>query len=113
LIGFPGYGFAIILSLFAMAVVWLIFPVFGASSAAVLYVVVVLAAWRGGLGPGMLAMAFGVLIYLFRVLPPLGRPGPFGRRYPERRFVPRRFGGDCRALVFPRAGAVVHPFRPR
>ena len=53
------YGVAAVLSLTAVLVAILFWPATGRVILAVFYIAVVLSAWNGGLGPGLLAMAFG------------------------------------------------------
>jgi PAS domain S-box-containing protein len=53
------YGIAAGLSLLALVIAILFWPAAGRVILAVFYIAVVLAAWNGGLGPGLLAMGFG------------------------------------------------------
>jgi PAS domain S-box-containing protein len=53
------YGISAGLSLLALVIAILFWPAAGRVILAVFYIAVVLAAWNGGLGPGLLAMGFG------------------------------------------------------
>ena len=68
------YGAAVVLSLLALICVWIFRPAFGTSIYAIFFLAVVLSAWYGGLGPGILAGCVGVLANLVFQSPPLG-PG--------------------------------------
>jgi PAS domain S-box-containing protein len=68
------YGVAILLSLLALIFEWFFRPVFGPGSLAVFYLAVIISAWYGGLGPGILAAAVGLLANLFPQMQPFG-PG--------------------------------------
>ena len=68
------YGAAVVLSLLALICVWVFRPAFGTSIYAIFFLAVVLSAWYGGLGPGILAGCVGVLANLVYQSPPLG-PG--------------------------------------
>src|SRR5262249_16953877 len=58
------YGVAALLSFLALAVAVVFLPAFGPSVYAVFYIAVVLSAWNGGLGPGLLAMGIGATAVL-------------------------------------------------
>ena len=53
------YGAAVVLSLLALICVWVFRPAFGTSIYAIFFLAVVLSAWYGGLGPGILAGCVG------------------------------------------------------
>jgi PAS domain S-box-containing protein len=66
------YGVAAILSLSALVIAILFWPAAGRVMLAVFYIAVVLSAWNGGLGPGLLATGFGAAA---AVLLPFAAPG--------------------------------------
>jgi PAS domain S-box-containing protein len=70
-----GYGGAIALSVAALAISWIFLPAFGSSVFAIFYVAVIISAWRGGLGPGLVAMAVGLLANILLLIPPFGHMG--------------------------------------
>jgi PAS domain S-box-containing protein len=59
------YGVAAGLSLLAFLTSVIFFPAFGRSVYAVFYIAVVLSAWNGGLGPGLLATGIGAVTIVF------------------------------------------------
>jgi PAS domain S-box-containing protein len=69
------YGVAAALSLLAFLTSVIFFPAFGRSVYAVFYIAVVLSAWNGGLGPGLLATGIGAATI---VLLPLSAGGGQG-----------------------------------
>ncbi|HEY7062586.1 MAG TPA: response regulator [Chloroflexota bacterium] len=69
------YGLATVVSIAALAITWLFLPAFGRSVFAVFYLAVLLSAWRGGLGPGLLAMVVGAVANIVLVIPPIGSLG--------------------------------------
>ncbi len=70
-----GYGGAIALSVAALVISWIFLPAFGPSVFSVFYVAVIISAWRGGLGPGLLTMVVGGLASIFLLIPPFGNLG--------------------------------------
>lgn len=54
-----GYGLAVLLSIVAFGVTIIFLPAFGRSIYSIFFVVVIISAWQGGLGPGLLAMGIG------------------------------------------------------
>jgi PAS domain S-box-containing protein len=68
------YGVAILLSLLALLFAWVFRPVFGTDALAVFYLAVVISAWYGGLGPGLLAGAVGLVANAYPQMQPFG-PG--------------------------------------
>jgi PAS domain S-box-containing protein len=68
------YGVAVLLSLLALLFEWVFRPVFGPGTLAVFYLVVVISAWYGGLGPGLLAGAVGLVANVYPQIQPFG-PG--------------------------------------
>jgi len=69
------YGVAVALSAVALLFAWVFRPVFGADVYAVFYLAVIVSAWYGGLGPGMLAGVVGLLANIVFQLPQVGGPG--------------------------------------
>jgi PAS domain S-box-containing protein len=69
------YGVATALSLSALLIAILFWPAAGRVILAVFYIAVVLSAWNGGLGPGLLATGFGVAA---AIVLPLAAPGGGG-----------------------------------
>ena len=67
------YGVATLLSLVALLCAWVFLPAFGNDVFAMFYLAVVLSAWYGGLGPGLLAGGVGVLANIVLQSPPFGR----------------------------------------
>jgi signal transduction histidine kinase/DNA-binding response OmpR family regulator len=68
------YGAAVLLSLVAFLCALVFRPAFGTDVYAIFYLAVVLSAWYGGLGPGVLAGCVGIFAMLLFEAPPLG-PG--------------------------------------
>jgi PAS domain S-box-containing protein len=68
------YGVAIALSAVALLFAWVFRPAFGTSVYSIFYLAVIVSAWYGGLGPGILAGVVGLIAYFALQLPPLG-PG--------------------------------------
>jgi PAS domain S-box-containing protein len=68
------YGVAILLSLLALLFVSVFRPVFGSDALAVFYLAVVISAWYGGLGPGLLAGGVGLFANVYPQMQPFG-PG--------------------------------------
>ncbi len=68
------YGAAVLMSLVALIFAWVFRPAFGTDVYGIFYLAVVLSAWYGGLGPGILAGCVGILANLAFESPPLG-PG--------------------------------------
>jgi PAS domain S-box-containing protein len=70
------YGLAIGLSLLATAVAWLMNPIVGQSTEPLFFAAVMVAAWVGGLGPGLLATALsGYITGFYFFLNPVGSKG--------------------------------------
>jgi PAS domain S-box-containing protein len=69
------FGLAVLASIAALAIAWLFLPAFGRAVFAVFYLAVILSAWRGGLGPAVLAIVIGAAANVLLVLPPLGTLG--------------------------------------
>jgi PAS domain S-box-containing protein len=68
------YGVALALSAVALGFVWIFSTAFGTNVYAVFYLAVIVSAWYGGLGPGIVAGLVGLVANLVFQLPPLG-PG--------------------------------------
>jgi PAS domain S-box-containing protein len=68
------YGLAIGLSALALLFAWVFRPVFGTDAYAVFYLAVIISAWYGGLGPGLLSGVVGLAAQLVLEAAPLG-PG--------------------------------------
>jgi signal transduction histidine kinase/CheY-like chemotaxis protein len=74
-VNLSGYVLAGVLSGLALAGAWLSYPVFGDAVFSVFYVVVIIVAWQGGLGPAILAMVIGIVAIMPLLVPPLGIAG--------------------------------------
>ena len=70
------YGMAVGLSLLAAGIAWLMNPIVGQSTEPIFFAAVMLAAWVGGLGPGLVATAVsGYLSGYYFFLNPVGSVG--------------------------------------
>ena len=69
------YGLALLLAISAAGLAWLIKPVLGGTTAPLFYAAVILSAWWGGLGPGLLATALDGYFCGLYMLNPVGTPG--------------------------------------
>lgn len=68
-----GYSLAVVASLLALLVFVLLLPTTGPSIFSVFYLAVFLSAWRGGLGPALLAIVTGGAAIYFLLIAPLSR----------------------------------------
>jgi signal transduction histidine kinase/DNA-binding response OmpR family regulator len=68
------YGTAAVLSTVALIFAWVFRPAYGTNAYVAFYLVVVVSAWYGGLGPAILAGLVGLCVNLGLHVPPLG-PG--------------------------------------
>ena len=68
------YGLALVLAVGAAGAAWLIKPVIGGTTAPLFYAAVILSAWWGGLGPGLLATALDGYFCGLYMLNPVGSP---------------------------------------
>ena len=66
------YGIAVLLSILALVFAWVFRPVFGTEAYAMFYLAVIVAAWYGGLGPGILAGLVGLAANVVLAVPPFG-----------------------------------------
>ena len=69
------YALAILFVLTATGIAWLINPRIGESTASLFFAAVILSAWTGGLGPGLVATALCGYISGIYLLNPVGSPG--------------------------------------
>ncbi len=74
----PAYVLAAALSILALIGAWLTYPLFGNAVFSVFYIVVVVIAWRGGLGPAVLSMFISIVAIIPLLVAPLGTPGLAG-----------------------------------
>jgi len=70
-----GYSVAVAVSLLAVLLSFVFLPAFGASIFSVFYLAVLIAAWRGGLGPALLTTAVGALAHIFLLISPFHNVG--------------------------------------
>lgn len=68
------YGLALVLAVGAAGAAWLIKPIIGGTTAPLFYAAVILSAWWGGLGPGLLATALDGYFCGLYMLNPVGSP---------------------------------------
>jgi PAS domain S-box-containing protein len=72
---FLRYGLALLLAVSAAGMAWLIKSIIGGTTAPLFYAAVILSAWWGGLGPGLLATALDGYFCGLYMLNPVGSPG--------------------------------------
>jgi PAS domain S-box-containing protein len=70
------YGIAVLTSGLALLGTWLLVPLWTQTPLPLFFAAVVISAWWGGLGPGLVALAVGILLLDLLVLPP-GQAYPF------------------------------------